>query len=151
MTELRATPKSTKGHPIDFPVQRWYPVSAALCLLIAAISVWQLRSGLDTASLLFAALSLGVGLWQLRATVTLVRLSADRVIVHAPLDRHEIEFRQLLSVAQEGRVNPTILLIYHPYQGTGGLLDLDDVETVALPGVQNQTHLLDVLEEQIRT
>jgi hypothetical protein len=150
MAEIMKNNTSMQASPFQrYPVQQWYPVSAVLCVLISLLFVWQLLQGFEPGALLFLMVCLAVAGWQWRAARTEVALGADRLLVAAPLGTdHEIEFGQLLDVVQEGRVNPTILIMYHP-RNADGLLDLDDVQTVTLPAVQDQTALLERLEGHI--
>ncbi|MEX1021476.1 MAG: hypothetical protein WDZ49_17575 [Litorilinea sp.] len=136
-----------------YPVQQWYGISALLCLGLGLVFGWQLvgqlRAGAEAGTVLFLGICLGCAVWQWRAARTRVMLDRDRMIVAPPWRAaHEIEFRQLLTVVQEGRVNPTLLVMYHP-RGANGLVDPDAVQSVTLPGVQDQTALLDRLEGHI--
>jgi hypothetical protein len=68
------------------------------------------------------------------------------VCVQTPLrGRRCVEFRQLASVMEAGRVNPVIALIYYPMLDNG-LFDLDKPTSLVLPAVQGQAQLLTFLE-----
>lgn len=150
------------SHPSEeLPVQRWYGVTAIACVglgLVFGAQVWQdLSAGrqesLNVGALFFMGLSLAVAGWQWRAARTRITLESDRVRVAVPWSTpRTIEFRQMLSVVQEGRVNPALLILYHPHtdrHSEGGLLDLDAVQSLSLPAVENQQALLERLEGQI--
>lgn len=141
-----STPPTRAGHTRRWHVQKWYAASALLCSVLALPFFWQLARGFEPGALLFALICLGIGLWQWRAFRTQVATEGDRLVIHAPLSStRRIEFGQLLDVVQEGRVNPTLLIMYHP-RAADGRIDLDDVQTVTLPALQEQSTLLERLE-----
>jgi hypothetical protein len=132
-----------------YPVQQWYSVSVVICLALCLLFAWQLTRGFEVGALLFFGVCVAIAAWQWRAARTRVAIHEDRLIVTAPFSSdREVEFRQLLDVVQEGRVNPSIMVLYHP-RSEDGLLALDDVETLTLPAVQDQITLLDRLEGQV--
>jgi hypothetical protein len=131
-----------------FPVQGWYRVTAVLCLMLGLLFGWRLLQGFEPGMLVFLLLSVSVAGWQWRAARTEIALGSDRLLVNAPLTpNHEIEFRQLLDVVEEGRMGRSILVMYHPL-AENGLLALDDVRTLALPSVVEQEKLFDTLKAQ---
>lgn len=132
-----------------YTVQQWYSVSVVICLALSLLFGWQLARGFEVGALLFFGVCLAIAAWQWRAARTRVALHEDRLIVSMPFSNdREVEFRQLLDVVQEGRVNPSIMVIYHP-RTEDGLIALDDVETLTLPAVQDQPTLLDRLEGEV--
>lgn len=73
-----------------------------------------------------------------------VEVDAQGFWLHAPLRRRRVEFRQLDSAVEAGRIARGLAVTYHPLT-TNGLLDLDELHSVALPAVADQTTLLELL------
>ena len=74
------------------------------------------------------------------------RSGRARADVGAPLAQPlQVQFRQLAEVSEEGRLQRVILLLYHPLCADG-LVDLDDLHSLALPALEEQTDLLEILQ-----
>ena len=124
-----------------FRPQRQYWFLAAVCLVLIGLFGWDLLHGAEAGSVLFFAVSLGALAWSVRSTFTQVSLGPDQMVVTAPLSRpREIGYGQILSVSEEGRMGKALVIAFHP-RLPDGLLDLDRVETVALPALQDQASL----------
>ncbi|HAJ34999.1 MAG TPA: hypothetical protein DCL15_04840 [Chloroflexi bacterium] len=65
--------------------------------------------------------------------------------LRTPLRRRRVEFRQLDSATEAGRLVRGIVVTYHPLS-PNGLLDLDTLHSVTLPAVGDQKALLEVLQ-----
>ncbi len=125
-----------------------YLLFALAGLVMAGLFAWELTRRFDAGSALYLVISVLLVLWNTRAALTRVALLPDRITLTAPLARpREIEFRQLMSVTEEGRMGRASLVAYHPHTGDG-LLDLDDVETAALPMLQDQDTLYATLAKR---
>ena len=125
-----------------------YLVFAVISTLMAGLFGWDLARGVEVGTAVFWAISIGLVVWNTRAALTRVALLPDRITVTAPLSRpRQIEFRQLISVTEEGRMGSALLVAYHPHAGNG-LLDLDELETAALPMLQGQDALFAALSER---
>ncbi|MBK8047980.1 MAG: hypothetical protein IPK16_13105 [Anaerolineales bacterium] len=61
----------------------------------------------------------------------------------------QVELRQLINVHTGGRLLPNLVLFYHP-RTSQDLLDLDAVESLTLPAVEDQAMLLETLQAAIR-
>jgi hypothetical protein len=128
-----------------FQAQPHYRVFVLFSLIMVVLFGWDLAHGIEAGSVLFFAISLGLVLWSARAALTKVSLSPQQMTVTAPLSRpKEIEFRQFLSVTEEGRLGKAIVVAYYPRTATG-LVDLDRAETVVLPAVSDQDALYEAL------
>ena len=128
-----------------FQSQMHYRVLALVSLIMVGLFTWDLLHGAEAGSILFFAVSLGLLVWSARAAFTRVSLTPDHLIVTAPLSRpREIEFGQILSVSEEGRLEKAIVVAYHPRM-VDGLLDLDRAESIVLPSVQKQDALYEGL------
>jgi hypothetical protein len=57
----------------------------------------------------------------------------------------QVQFRQLVEVSEEGRFQRVIVLLYHPLRSQG-LVELDDLRSLALPALEAQTDLLELLQ-----
>lgn len=139
-----------------FRPQQFYRVLALISLAMAALFGWELArsyrvSSIEVGSVLFFVVSLGVLLWSARASLTRVHLAAQHLTVEAPLSpRRTIEFGQMLSVEEEGRMSKAIVLAYHP-RTPDGLLDLERASTIFLPALQDQDTLYEWLVEKTPT
>ena len=126
-----------------------YRIFALVSLLLAGLFAWDLFDGFEPAIGLFAVVCFGLFLWYARAMLTRVVLVADRVILRIPLSRPcAVEFRQLMTVSEEGRMAREILIMYHPTREQG-LVDLDDVRSIGIPSMVDQNSLLAALTEQV--
>ena len=131
-----------------FPVQRSYGLIAIVSLAVAGLFAWSLLQAPEMPSYLFLATSLGVLGWSVRMALTTVSLTPSQLIVRIPLARpHNVEFGQILSVTEEGRIGKSIVVAYHP-RTEDGLLDLDSARAVVLPAVKDQETLLEQLIER---
>jgi hypothetical protein len=127
------------------PRYRLFTLAAAA---LAALFVWDLRDGVEIGSAIFLAVCVGLALWYGRAMGSRVEVTHDRVTLYAPLSAPAtVEFRQLAGVSEEGRWTQAILLLYHPLADQG-LLDLDEIRSLALPAVEEQPRLLATLDQQ---
>ena len=109
--------------------------------LFCAWALWQQFDWITLIFLfgcLFAALSFA-SQWASR-----VELDDHGFWLHAPLRRRRVEFRQLDSATEAGRVTRGIVVTYHPLAASG-LLDLEELHSVALPAVAQQENLLEPL------
>jgi hypothetical protein len=127
----------------------FYKITTAFGLLLSTVFAWEVARGLTLGALLFLAISLGIVLWSLHALFSQVQVTAQQVCVAAPLQGQRcVEFRQLLSVSENGRLNPVITLVYHPQRGDG-LLDLAHAQSLTLPAVRDQEELLVQLQTKV--
>jgi hypothetical protein len=114
--------------------------------LVAVGFAWALWQMLAVENLLFCLIGFGLALWSLNAVGKRVVVSTKGICVvqHYRLTRC-VDYRQLVNVAEEGRINPVITLVYHPAQDDG-LLDLDAAASMELPAVRSQAELLSLLQ-----
>jgi hypothetical protein len=123
-----------------------YRFLAVGCLVMTVVLAWDVIRLRELPTLFFCLVSAALLLWSARAMFSRVEVTADRVALYMPLTgRREVEFRQLVSVSEEGRWARGLLLIYHPRQEPP-LLDLDEMRTLPLPAVDNQDALRASLE-----
>lgn len=133
----------------SYPSQHFYRVFALISLVVAALFAWDLLQGPELGSVLFFGISLGLLAWSVRAAFTNVALAPDHFRVEAPFVRpRQVEYRQILSVTEEGRMSKSIVVAYHP-RTTDGLLDLNRADTIVLPAVQNQDALYEQLLQRV--
>lgn len=105
----------------------------------------------DVGTIFFILAAIGIALWQGRMALSRVELTATSVSLSAPFSRIRIvDFRQISSVSESGRAGRVITLIYHPV-GPNQLVDVDDLDGLALPEVIEQDSLLERLEECVPT
>lgn len=125
-----------------------YWVGASFGALVMVGFAWELGRAFTVEGLFFCLVGIGLLLWSLAALGKRVRLTNTGLCVEQPFQRPRcVEFRQLLTVNEEGRFNPVITLVYHPALANG-LLDLDAAVSVELPALRAQNELLTVLQER---
>jgi hypothetical protein len=123
-----------------------YLLLAVVCGLFAGLFVWTLWQSFTPATLFFCALCLGLTLWNGQAALTQVQLDGQKLTVSAPLrSPRTIELRQLASVSEEGRLTRVLTITYYPVQ-PNGLLDMEQLDTVHLPTLDDQAELLAQLQ-----
>ncbi|CAN5729015.1 hypothetical protein BH10CHL1_BH10CHL1_13070 [soil metagenome] len=138
---------NTKRYPSDLR----YKFIALFCLFFVAGFAWNLTRTFTLETLFFFVLSLAVVIWSVLAMLSYVEVGADNLVLFAPLQSdRSVRFRQLISVSENGRFNPVLTLIYHP-QRADGLLDLDHVQSLILPALNEQEELLELLEARLPT
>lgn len=113
-------------------------------------SAWLGGQGVQWDALFFLVLMLGLTAWALWQIPSRVETSSRDVTLTRPFATpRKVEYRQLFSVTENGRVGGrSISLVYHPLR-EDGLLDLDDARSLILPEVENQDELLALLEERM--
>lgn len=122
----------------------------ALIAGIAGISIlallWLLWRRLELGSLLFLIFAAGLLVFALRSIFSRVEVDARGLTLVRPLSPPlSVQFRQLVEVSEEGRFQRVLLLLYHPLR-PDGLLDLDDLRSVALPALDDQPELIELLQ-----
>jgi hypothetical protein len=128
-----------------------YKFIALLCLFFVLGFAWNLTRTFSLETLFFFVLSLAVVGWSVLAMRSYVEVSADNLVLFAPLQTSRaVRFRQLISVSENGRFNPVITIIYHPARADG-LLDLDNTHSLILPALSEQQELLELLEARLPT
>lgn len=127
------------------PVER-YALLGGAGVLAALFCGWALWRQFDWVTLiflfgcLFAAASFGMQL------LARVEVDGGGLQLVTPMTARRIEFRQLDSATEAGRLLRVIVVTYHPLL-ENGLLDLDDLRSVMLPAVNRQYELLELLQQ----
>lgn len=147
-----------------------YRLLAGGALLMTLLFVWELwrlanqQSTTDGAllgALFFFGVSLCILLWSSNAALTRVEIMRNgivrRTLVNLVLsalpnnplgEPVRVEFRQLVSVTENGRGRGSITLVYHPRR-EDGLLDVYDVHSLILPTMDTQNELVELLEKRV--
>jgi hypothetical protein len=129
--------------------QTAYRLLAGVSLVMSGLFAWELVRSVEAGSVLFFAVSVGLLLWSARTAWTKIFLAPDRLIVAPPLAKpRDIQNGQILSVSEEGRMNKSIVVAYHP-RTRDGMLDLERAQTIVLPAVQEQESLYEQLLARI--
>lgn len=137
--------------PKQYPIHPRYKLLALLCLLLAALFGWNLRARFTWEETFFFVILLVIAAWSLALSFSHVALTAEQITLSTPWrGSQQVEFRQLISVSENGRFNPVLTLIYHP-RLANNLLDLDDARSLILPAVDEQDELLASLEARVRS
>ena len=134
-----------------YPSHLRYKFVALFCFLLLINFGWQLMRYFSLETLFFFCIGLALVIWALYAMVSYVETNANGIVLCTPLRAvRKVEFRQLISVSENGRFNPVLTLVYHPWL-PNGLLDLDDARSLILPAVRDQQELLALLEARLPT
>jgi hypothetical protein len=103
----------------------------------------------DLVGVLFAFFAAGLFFFALRGLGSRVEVAEHSLTVLRPLSPPErVEYRQLAEVSEEGRLHRVIVLLYYPLR-PDGLVDLDDLRSLALPALEDQYALLEMLESKV--
>jgi hypothetical protein len=143
MTDSPTTP--TGSQTTYRPHARYVLITAIAALSIPAL-IWLLLRGVDLAGVLFLIFAAGLLFFALRGLLSRVEVDNRGLTLLQPLARpQQVQYRQLAEVSEEGRLQRVILLLYHPLR-PDGLLDLDDLCSLALPALEEQSDLLEILQ-----
>jgi hypothetical protein len=103
----------------------------------------------DLVGVLFTLFGAGLLFFALRGLGSRVEVADHAITLLRPLSPPErIEYRQLAEVSEEGRLHRVIVLLYYPLRADG-LVELDDLRSLALPALEDQYALLELLESKV--
>lgn len=123
-----------------------YVLIAAIAAGCAALLGRQLLQQMDVAALLFLGAAAAILFFALSGIGSRVEADALGITLLRPLAQPlRIQYRQLMQVTEEGRLQRVLLVLYYPL-GADGLLDLDSLRSQALPALEEQMELLTVLQ-----
>ena len=143
MTNSPTTP--TANSTTYRPHARYVLITAVAALSIPAL-IWLLLRGVDLAGVLFLLFAVVLLFFAVRGLLSRVEVDERGLTLLQPLARPQVvQYRQLAEVSEEGRLQRVILLLYHPLR-PDGLLDLDDLRSLALPALEEQSDLLEILQ-----
>ena len=143
MTNDPTTP--TANQTIYRPHARYVLITGIAALSIPAL-IWLLLRGIDLAGVLFLIFAVGLLFFAVRGLLSRVEVDDRGLTLLQPLSGpQQVQYRQLAEVSEEGRLQRVILLLYHPLR-PDGLIDLDDLRSLALPALEEQSDLLDMLQ-----
>ncbi|HMN30133.1 MAG TPA: hypothetical protein PKE45_18420 [Caldilineaceae bacterium] len=126
-----------------------YWALAGLVIVLALLLVWELMRTPSWGAAFFLLIMAAIALWSVNTALSRVQLSTTTLCLAAPLrGRRCVELRQLASVVEGGRMIPMVAIIYHP-RLENGLLDLDQVHSLTLPSLQEQSELLAALQKEM--
>ncbi len=129
--------------------QRSYTLMAYAGALVALLFAWEVGRNFAWPTLFFFVIALAFAAANLRWATTQVELTPTGLTCHrrfaAPL---HIDFRQIVTVTQAGRMTTGITLIYYPL-AANGLIDLDDPRSLFLPAMERQDELLAIVQQKI--
>ncbi len=150
------------NEPQRFRAHPRYRLLLAASALLALLLAWNLGRGFtptqrvlnqaDWGNLFFLLISLAAAAWYGRAAVSGVELTPSGVALHVrfgPLARSRyVDFRQIISISESGRLGANLALLYHPLNERG-LVDAEAVRSLALPGVVDQEELLAAIDQRV--
>lgn len=123
-----------------------YAIFFVVATLVVLLFVVSLIGRFDWGSLFF----LGVGLvgmgWSGELLLSRVELDVDEIRLRRPWRKpQQVAFRQMDALHTAGRLFPAFVFTYHPLQ-PDGLLDLQSVEALTVPAVEEQELLIELLK-----
>lgn len=137
------------NHQQVYRTHALYSWVVLLLVLLTLVLGWGTLQAFSREGLFFLLVMLAITLWFGRLIGNQVTLDERGLTVIAPLRAPQrIDFGQLLSVSESGRLFVVCTLLYHPRQPTG-LLDLETVHSITLPTLTAQDQLLATLTAQI--
>ena len=123
-----------------------YVLMAGIAAVCLALLGWQLLGRADLGLLLFFGVALGLLFFALRGIGSRVEVDALGLTLFRPLSPPlRILYRQIVQVTEEGRLQRVLVVLYYPL-AADALLDLDGVRSQALPALDDQAELLDLLQ-----
>lgn len=151
-------PPTTPQHSQIYPAHPIYRVLALVSTAALGLLAWQLRTiarqagsqELEAGTFLFLGISLILLLRFARMAAARVTLDAETLSLQLPwATPRTVAFRQISQVHEDGRGIRSILLLYHPHRANG-LVDIDQLLSLALPAVVHQDELLRALNERVQ-
>jgi hypothetical protein len=128
------------------PIYRWLTL---VCLLLTGLMGWSLFDAITLEEFFFFLLSVTITLWFAITLLSQIRLDERTIALQTPLRGvQQVDFRQVVSAAEAGRLQRSLVVLYHPRQ-PDGLLDLDQIQALRLPAVVDQETLLTAIEARI--
>jgi hypothetical protein len=123
-----------------------YVLIAGIAGLSTLALLWLLWQRLELGSVLFLAFAAGLLFFTVRSLFSRVEVDEHELKLFRPLSPPlVVQFRQLAEVSEEGRLQRVILLLYHPLRADG-LVELDDLRSLALPALEEQSELFELLQ-----
>lgn len=134
-----STPAVYRPHPR-------YLLMIAVASICALALGWMLLRRFDWGAVIFLAFAAGLVIVALSSLFSRVEVEEQGIRLYRPLlPAVAIGFRQLSEVTEEGRLQRVILILYHPLRDDG-LVELDDLRSQALPALEEQAELLELLQ-----
>jgi hypothetical protein len=133
---------------VVYRAMRAYWVLAALGLVATASLLFDMTRGVRWDTAFFAVVGLVGGLWALWMASTRLIVLPDGLLVQRATAQYLVDWRQLLRVEPSGRLLSVLALIYHPRRDDG-IIDTDAVGSLLVPGVRNQSALLETVEQRL--
>lgn len=128
------------------------PTYAYVALLgagIALLFAWELSQRFAWPTLFFFVIALAFAVTYLLWASVQVELTPTGLTIHrrfaAP---HHINFPQIVSIEEAGRMTTGLTLVYYPLTEKK-MIDLDDPRSLFLPGMNDQDQLLGIILSQM--
>lgn len=134
--------------PVYLP-RTTYRLFAAGGAAVALLFLREILNGFSLPSLFFLLGAIAFALIHVRWALMRLALTADGVIVRAPLQAPmQIQFRQMITCEEAGRFVPGVSLVFWPISADG-IVDTDVPRAIFLPAVARQDELLAALQERM--
>lgn len=126
-----------------------YLILAAIGFIVAGLLAWEMRSGVQWETVFFCTIGGAGGLWASFMAGSRVDIDEQGVTLRRWLmSSRQVAYQQMIDADEVGHLTRVVVIAYYPRQASG-LLDMDSVQTLALPTVDNQAKLTALLEERI--
>jgi len=129
--------------------RRSYTLLAYLGALLALLFAWELGRDFAWSALFFFVIALVFAVINLHWATTRVELTpAGLTCCWRFSPTLHIDFRQIVTVAESGRMRTGLSFVYYPLAGDG-LIDLDNPRSLFLPSLDRQDELLAIVQRKI--
>jgi hypothetical protein len=135
--------------PRIYQTHRIHLILALIGMAVSLLFAWTLLESLDWMAILFLVAAIAFALVNLQRMFMRVELTPSGITLHDPFaaPRH-VEFRQMVTVSEAGRIRPGVSVVYYPVRANG-LVDMEEPYTLFIPALNRQDELLAILRREI--
>ncbi len=138
-----------RSEPHLYQARRIYQMFTLLGVLVTLLFVWTLVQRFDWLTFVFLSFAAIFAIINLRWALTRIELTPSGLTLYEPLNQPtHVDFRQMVTVNEAGRMFPGVSIVYYPV-AQDGLLDMEDPRSLFFPALENQDELLSVLQHEI--
>lgn len=138
-----------RSEPHLYQARRIYQMFTLLGVLVTLLFVWTLVQRFDWLTFVFLSFAAIFAIVNLRWALTRIELTPSGLTLYEPLNQPtHVDFRQMVTVNEAGRMFPGVSIVYYPV-AQDGLLDMEDPRSLFFPALENQDELLSVLQHEI--
>lgn len=132
-----------------YPARRIYQIFALIGLVMTLLFVWTLSQTFDWLTLLFMVSTAFFMMVNARWMLMRAELTPSGLTIHGPFDQTtHIDFRQMAEVHEAGRMAPGVGIVYYGL-AENGLIEMDELQTIFLPALEDQQEFLQILRNEV--